>query len=628
MANRLFSIVVVVLLIHATKAQASSTCANGKAWRCSAHQIYELPDIERRNENDKPRVHAPQNFYVSYLNKVNPTSGEVYISARIKIELSQRSLENATSLILQIVPPENTTLMPVFYEAHLEQRRSIPSTYTVDFTFTVEDQLAYEHNYTIKFDLFPTYLRIFGQTKLLIPTYQLPPIDCTSPEVESIKRQRETSRWTTTFREFTFFPYESSANISFYAAPSAYCIDAYEIQLRHDGAVMLETYVLHASEMQQVNGVLVGTISIPNFQSGLLYTVQIVPFSTRHPCVCKTSSACGCVVVRSEPFLSPKRKSVNELSSTNRPQPLPIKITNDNEKSLNTHTLAFIIISFCVLCLTIVSIALVFLLCRTNARSNSLILLKTTNTVDKSLLSTVNDEAHSTTVLFINADPMKRKLISLLARLIEQNRNKLTVLDVEHDIVNVEGNLQIWCHDALIHSDKIVFFHSNRAATLLSSTYKPPLVDVYDTVFRKLMSLINFTDPRIIHACWDSNPVNVFGHVETKYSLPSFLHSFLSSLGTLQPSYEQRLEFENLYNRTMEATERIVERPLVLKPPTFNVQKTTLSSEEDVMIGDCINEETADSGMMITIDELESRRLLNDPETRSIDRSEDSGFVM
>ncbi|KAI6209492.1 hypothetical protein M3Y96_00227000 [Aphelenchoides besseyi] len=618
MASRLFSILVLVLLTHTIEAQASTTCANGKAWRCSAHQIYELPDIERRNENEKPRVHAPQNFYVSYLNKVNPASGEVYISARIKIELSQKSLENATSLILQIIPPQNTTLMPVFYEALLEQRRFIPSTYTVDFTFTVENQLAYDYNYTIKFDLFPTYLRIFGQTKLLIPTYQLPHIDCTSPEVESIKRQRETSRWTTTFREFTFFPYESSANISFYAAPPNYCIDAYEIQLRHDGA----------SEVQQVSGVLVGTISIPNFQSGLLYTVQIVPFSTRHPCVCKTSSACGCVVVRSEPFLSPKRKSVNELSSTGRPQLLPIKITDDNEKSLNTHTLAFIIISFCVLCLTIVSIALVFLLCRTNTRSSSLILLKTTNTVDKSLLSTANDEAYSTTVLFINADPMKRKLISLLARLAEQNRNKLMVLDVERDSANVEGNLQLWCHDVLLRSDKIVFFHSNRAATLLSSTYKPSMVDIYDTVFRKLMSFINFTDHRIIHACWDSNPVNVFGHVETKYSIPSFLHSFLSSLGALQPSYEQRLEFENLYNQTMEATERIVKRPLVIKPLTFNVQKTTLSSEEDITIGECINEETADSGMLATINELESRKLLSDPETRSIDRSEDSGFVI
>ena len=127
--------------------ESTYICSYGKIWECGVWMTQQSAvDVTGPHQTNPTsnRRKKPANLYFSYLNKaclvnsrhfiewfkVNEDDGSIYVAARLKIELQQMVLENATGMSIQFVPKDQRS-SPIYYQAQLVQRIPIPDGYTV-----------------------------------------------------------------------------------------------------------------------------------------------------------------------------------------------------------------------------------------------------------------------------------------------------------------------------------------------------------------------------------------------------------------------------------------------------------------------------------------------------------------
>jgi hypothetical protein len=217
--------------------------------------------------------------------------------------------------------------------------------------------------------------------------------------------------------------------------------------------------------MQELNGkTLVGTVTLTKILADKNYTIRIVPYSPTNSCVCYD---CTCVLVQSELFSLPQVKTVRkepqmpskEITTTkhsNSPneQLLRIQIVDDRVSSNENGLMFMLIVFFCVLSLTFISAALIILLCRSSVKPNALILVKSAR-ISQQQTPLLDYKPTSQTILMLNAEPSKAKLIEILAKMLENADFSVNVLYMEREQKEIETNLQMWCHNALLKANKV-----------------------------------------------------------------------------------------------------------------------------------------------------------------------------
>ncbi|KAI6191643.1 hypothetical protein M3Y97_00250300 [Aphelenchoides bicaudatus] len=611
------------------------SCSN-RYWACIAERVDESPTLNQlphfsENPVISGRRRKPPNIYFSYLNKVDLDTGSIYVAARLKFEVQQISLQNATGMSLQILP-KDPYLKPIYYYAQISQNRAVGDGVSLDFTFPIEKLLEHEQQYTLKFDLLPLHLGISSKKPLVVPSYTLPEIECNKGFEPDDKRQQITSRFTSSFRQLTFYPYHSTVNLSFFAAPRPYCL-SYEVQLSLGGSHIVESHIIHASDMQvQENGnrVLIGTVTLTKIVNDQSYSLRLIPYSATNSCVCLD---CSCMFVESQVFSLPKTKDERDkskpASSTSKTKTAQssskqfIRIEIVDDRIEKTNNMFMLIAFFCILSLTFITIALIILVCKTNFRANPLILIKAAR-ISQQQKPLLKLNKSNQTILILNAEPSKSNLVALLANMFEQSDHKIHVVCLEKSQKAIERNVQAFCQDVLSRADKIILFHSNRAAYLLSHNV-PALANqsaIFDSAFQAFMSFVRINDSRFIHTCWNNQKVTLFHNIETIYTLPRDLH-FIFDIVKAVPTFEQCAKFQDEYQKT---TQPVEEKSPVLQ--AINVESSQIIAQTVVDSAKAENE-PFDSGF-VTFDSSEHNERALDEENKdllSVGSSEDSGIL-
>ena len=214
--------------------------------------------------------------------------------------------------------------------------------------------------------------------------------------------------------------------------------------------------------MQELNGTktLVGTVTLTRILIDQNYTLRIIPYSSTNSCVCLD---CSCVLIQSDLFtlpqqIQPVQTSLNSAKAISTKHSndhlLRIQIVDDRTApTTENSTMFLLIVFFCILSLTFISAALIILLCRSANKPNALILVKSTKIgqEEKPFLTPVY---HTTqTILILNAEPSKTKLIEMLANMLEGSHYKVVSMEREQNAI--EKNLQSWCQNVLIKANKV-----------------------------------------------------------------------------------------------------------------------------------------------------------------------------
>jgi hypothetical protein len=168
------------------------------------------------------------------------------------------------------------------------------------------------------------------------------------------------------------------------------------------------------------------------------------------------------MLVESQIFTLPQMKALQSEPNTPSPnlltkpaqssppkQVIRIEIVDDRS---DTNYMFFLIVFFCILSLTFISASLVILLCRHTNKPKALLLVKSAriSQQEKPLLHFKTTQ----TILLLNAEPTKKNLVEMLAKMLEQGGH-VRVMHAERAQKSIEQNLQAWCHNVLLKADKV-----------------------------------------------------------------------------------------------------------------------------------------------------------------------------
>ncbi|CAD5234539.1 unnamed protein product [Bursaphelenchus xylophilus] len=518
----------------------------------SDSDITHLTSIQSNNR----KLLKPVNFYGAYLNKIDPLDGSFHVSARVRIGLRQAALVNATGLLLQIVPNDQKKRR-FNYEAKLNKKKEIDPIFTITFLFILENELEYSTNYTLRYAVLPLASGASDEMHMDIPDYKIPKTDCDSEFVEREDRQLQASRWVTSVQEVVYFPKHKGANITFYGAPRSYCIDAYEIQVVIGDATTNESYIVNAEEMIDFNDVMLGNVTLKDVQLDKIYYLRIIPFNSKSKCVCKNLKDCACVAVDSAEFVFPS--FTKDITDTYPNQILNVRVVDDRiYNSRDSHHM-LIIIMILGTSLGIVSVILALIICRgKDQRGGLFLIMKPSGLSIDPNLDVPLIEIKPSTVLILNAESEKNSYILFLSNYLRDEG--VNVYFAPRDVKAIENNLQLWCLKAVQDADKIMFFHSDRMSQLLWAKQTSP--DLLNTVFCTLLSMIDFSDKRMIHITWGNGSKKIFSHAEIVYDIPRDLNYLVKAITNTNPP---KNIIQNLQDKYKEVENNTNEEPECIK---------------------------------------------------------------
>lgn len=145
--------------------------------------------------------------------------------------------------------------------------------------------------------------------------------------------------------------------------------------------------------------------------------------------------------------------SISKQLWTLTEQVLTIQIVDDRFPDDNGFML---IVFFCILSLTLIGMALIVLMCKTPKKPNTLILLKPANKMSQQeqLVPSTTFKKNQT-VLLLNAEPSKTRLVDMLAKMLARGDRQIDVIYAEGAYNEIEKNIHTWCHNAVKKADKV-----------------------------------------------------------------------------------------------------------------------------------------------------------------------------
>jgi hypothetical protein len=392
-------------------------------------------------------------------------------------------------------------------------------------------------NYTVTIFMEPSKGRV--RRLISLPSLVTDDVDC-SQEVKKgeTERTRQAARFSSTFKELLVHPDHSVMDISFFAAPTAYCIPAYDVKPFLEGVLAVDSHTIKTSDLVYEDGHWVGKVTLSKFVKTHNYTLEIIPhhqLTANTTCVCLIHGNCGCVNIKSQMFAFPDLRTYGTDAKTNGTDQIVRIYVLDGFSGSSVDANILLIVSLVLLLVTLCLFILCILLAlRRRRQMLGHIRLVRQHPDEKSHRPLMSDCLSSSTssVLLLAVDSPNAETIKSVAEFLANSGVRVRYHRWEKKAI--EENMNHWVQNVLSTADKVLLFHTRKAAKLISGELPSDTHrDVFDDVFRQIYSGLSYTDTRLMHLRPEQESILLPLNGEHIYVLPRDMKQLCNALHIL-----------------------------------------------------------------------------------------------